>query len=793
MAESDKIKRGQIIEDGIFKPTTTEVKELREEMVLLVDGFKDVIKTKSEWLKTNSKGQSSSEIKNQAAAIKELELARKAYNAAQLAQEKIEQQLIKNGTEQIKQDKELINLHRAKAAELKKEQKEYEKLNSEYKKGVDRLSQLKKELKELAYQERQNTEEFKRLSKEFTELDKKVRTAEESVGEFHRNVGNYKSGFNGLGNSINQITREMPAFANSVQTGFMAISNNLPIFFDEINKTRKGIEEMRAEGQKVPGVLSQLTSAFFSWGTALSIGVTLLTVYGKEIVNFVGNLFKAEGATLSLMEATKDHHEVMKDFFIRKRDLIFQDAIDSKKLTEEEVARLKTSSDLRLAIAKEEQSFSEARAKVAKELGVDLKNETGAIVKFFKDLVADPMTQKAYDSKKVEKFTQEESDLLVQLEERKKILEELYQIQLKTDLFSIKERENKKKATKELTDQDKRVLDEMQQLDKKRMDDKEKLAKWEEDLFNERKNWGDDTIWWDKENGITLDDHNQTLKDIEAAKNKARQDRINEVTEQIRFAQRVTQIYQQEIEKRANLEQQQLDRQIQQRERNIDRQVELAKNGLDNTVAYEEMKRAKAELARKESEEREARRKEAAQLAEAYMNALNARLKEPNANANTAPLKAAKDVILAKAIAKTLASFFDGTEDTGDGGNVDNKKGFLSVLHPNERVMTAEQNKKTEKNGKKLANETLADIAYKYNTGQLMEITPTYKMERKSTSENIANSLLALELRENNKYLKMIADKPVQVVDVDKLGNVYEKIYTGSTIKTIIHKPKTRI
>jgi hypothetical protein len=38
-------------------------------------------------------------------------------------------------------------------------------------------------------------------------------------------------------------------------------------------------------------------------------------------------------------------------------------------------------------------------------------------------------------------------------------------------------------------------------------------------------------------------------------------------------------------------------------------------------------------------------------------------------------------------------SFFVGTEDTGKGGNVDSKGGFHAILHPNERVLTKEQNK----------------------------------------------------------------------------------------------------
>jgi hypothetical protein len=51
----------------------------------------------------------------------------------------------------------------------------------------------------------------------------------------------------------------------------------------------------------------------------------------------------------------------------------------------------------------------------------------------------------------------------------------------------------------------------------------------------------------------------------------------------------------------------------------------------------------------------------------------------------------------AYAIAQSLKpqqpSFFVGTEDTGEGGNVDSKGGFNAILHPKERVFNAEHNK----------------------------------------------------------------------------------------------------
>jgi hypothetical protein len=105
------------------------------------------------------------------------------------------------------------------------------------------------------------------------------------------------SGFNGLGNSINQITREMPAFVNSAQTGFMAISNNLPIFFDQVAMIKSKNLELAAAGLPVQSTMAQIGASFFTWGTALSLSVTALTVLGPKLVNLVMNLGKVNEET----------------------------------------------------------------------------------------------------------------------------------------------------------------------------------------------------------------------------------------------------------------------------------------------------------------------------------------------------------------------------------------------------------------------------------------------------------------------------------------------------------------
>mgnify|MGYP001462631525 CR=1 FL=1 len=121
------------------------------------------------------------------------------------------------------------------------------------------------------------------------------------------------SGWNGLQNSINQISRELPAFTYSAQTGFMAISNNIPILVDEINRLKVANAALNAEGKKGVPVWRQVVSGLFSWQTALMLGVTLLTVYGKEIGNFFVSLFKGSKAINQAKENFQALNAVMQE------------------------------------------------------------------------------------------------------------------------------------------------------------------------------------------------------------------------------------------------------------------------------------------------------------------------------------------------------------------------------------------------------------------------------------------------------------------------------------------------
>lgn len=158
----------------------------------------------------------------------------------------------------------------------------------------------------------------KELLAQIRVIQTELNEAEQASGRFQRNVGNYSSAFNGLGMSIQQIARELPAATMGINMFFLAISNNLPIFFDEVQKARKEyaayIEELKkgnTEVQKVAPVWKQIISGVFSLNTALVVGITLLTAYGKEIFNYLDGLINTKKVTNDLSDATKVFNEMV--------------------------------------------------------------------------------------------------------------------------------------------------------------------------------------------------------------------------------------------------------------------------------------------------------------------------------------------------------------------------------------------------------------------------------------------------------------------------------------------------
>ncbi len=147
--------------------------------------------------------------------------------------------------------------------------------------------------------------------------------------------------YNGLNMSIQQLARELPVLSMGPQMFFMAISNNLPIFTDELARARKEYEAMIASGQKGVPVWRQVLSSLLSWQTALAVGITLTVAYGKEIGNWVANLFRGKKALDTARMASERFQNTMLEGArnaqqeVVKLNLLYRAATDNARATDD--------------------------------------------------------------------------------------------------------------------------------------------------------------------------------------------------------------------------------------------------------------------------------------------------------------------------------------------------------------------------------------------------------------------------------------------------------------------------
>lgn len=174
------------------------------------------------------------------------------------------------------------------------------------------MLQLEKEYYNLSQAAREGAKGMDILNN-IGKLNQQLKDIDAQMGNYQRNVGNYASGWNGLNVSIQQIARELPALSVSANTFFLAISNNLPIFIDELKKARVEYELLKKSGQTATPVFKQVLSSLLSWQTVLVVGITLLSSYGGEITKWVGSLFDARKELDALEELQKDFNKAQLD------------------------------------------------------------------------------------------------------------------------------------------------------------------------------------------------------------------------------------------------------------------------------------------------------------------------------------------------------------------------------------------------------------------------------------------------------------------------------------------------
>lgn len=159
--------------------------------------------------------------------------------------------------------------------------------------------------------ERSATDSGKKLEQETAAIYKEMIRLQEATGNHRLSVGNYAKSWDGLGVSVSQVVRELPAAAVSLNTFFLGISNNIPVVIDEIKKVREQNRALAAEGKPTVSVTKQIISALFSWQTALVVVLYALSAHGKEILHWIQVMWSGQKTVADMADVVDSVDDVL--------------------------------------------------------------------------------------------------------------------------------------------------------------------------------------------------------------------------------------------------------------------------------------------------------------------------------------------------------------------------------------------------------------------------------------------------------------------------------------------------
>ncbi len=185
----------------------------------------------------------------------------------------------------------------------------------------DVMEQLEGKIKELQstpadLDQTENIAQVEALQKKVEELKlhiKQLEEVSEDTQVIPPSLPMAKRQFDGLHFSIQQMAREMPSLAMGPQMFFLAISNNLPIFSDELARARREYAELIKTGQKGTPVWKQVIKSLLSWQTAMTTGIMLLVMYGNEIIKSISDMTGWGAAKRAMREEIEKSIEIEKE------------------------------------------------------------------------------------------------------------------------------------------------------------------------------------------------------------------------------------------------------------------------------------------------------------------------------------------------------------------------------------------------------------------------------------------------------------------------------------------------
>lgn len=629
-------------------------------------------------------------LKEQNKAIEESVKLAKLKAQADIQQQKAEQELLKTQQQRDKVEQQNLKTQQAKVKATQQQ--------------IGIINNLRNELKQVTIEWTQTTKAEQldinvtgSLAQKKKILTENLKRLEEATGDHRRSVGNYEKSLKGLNGVLTIVEKT---------TGL-----NLSAFRD----FGAGLKTVSAIS-KATGLSMRASFAIATGGIGLLItGITLLV-----------SSFSSLGAATDKQKTKEELINEQLELQIKLREEI--ERFGRKKLTTEEVLdKIKSGADksaisiteLKDALAELEQQASDFNT-AQKQYQIDAQKQglLGVDPEVYKkdQLEKQALKQKDIDLiKSIIDVTEKETKVV---KEKNKVKEKEVDLELQmleAQYKSIKQGEEENKLWKGSHTEVAILIEKIKELKTER----DRLNLTQAEFIGDKST--SPKALTDKE----LDEEQKKNESKIAAAKKVG-DELFKITEN-------------RIKREQDLNKQNLS----EIDKGLDQQLQLLIAGQSNI--YSAMLKQKAQALEEQArlEKKAAKEKEAQQLTEIFLEFLKADISAGGGKKGfNAAAKALAQTILAKGIASGLSGFFEGTEDTGKGGNVDSNGGMLAVLHPHERVLTAKQNAMIGG----LSNEELVNSVMNYKI-------PTDK----SRGQNVIdaqNSILISELKELNNTIK---------------------------------------
>ena len=251
--------------------------------------------------------------KEQAELYKKVAKDIEAQVKAQTQKAKLDGQLLANEQKRLRNQQLLEKQNRKTSVSEEDISRALKEQATSMKMASEQNKVLRQAMREMDLTASGSAEKMEQYNRKIMENEELLDKNSDAMIQRKRNIGNYASAWNGLGASVQQVARELPSLTMGFNTFFLAISNNLPMLVDELKRASERVKELKEAGEDAEPVWKQLGKSIFSWQTALLVGITVLSMYGDELIEWGKNLFKGKESADDLVAAQKKINDSFKE------------------------------------------------------------------------------------------------------------------------------------------------------------------------------------------------------------------------------------------------------------------------------------------------------------------------------------------------------------------------------------------------------------------------------------------------------------------------------------------------